>query len=301
MERWFKIQENLNDILFEVMQIENNAFVEEAKNIYELGIENTVEGLFFSQYLSFNHLDEGGKTLFRRYVDKHPESSLSLVTDLRFSVYEVKKYPAGMGLKDLYTKQDFLIQGEEELLEGDIVVAMLVSIGSDHFINEGYMLFPSQYKDTFMKGIMEKYNEFCRSKGSVDLEAFIKGQPLIIMKFVEILNNVEQDAYEAEEDYLVYQTVFLVGDLAKAKEKIKSDSDFEITLEESGFLVTRLFMDKGTDAENLIAEIVMDGNRIEIEALDEFRQNMAKAKIESLLEDLAVHFKDEVVSMDDLF
>lgn len=301
MERWFKIQEDLNDILFEVMQIENNTFVEEAKNIYELGIENAVEGLFFSQYLSFNHLDSQDKTLFDRYIEKHPESALNLVTDLRFSIYEVKKYPAGMGLKDLYTKQDFLLKGEEELLEGDIVAALLVSIGTDHFINEGYMLFPNQYKDTFMKGIMEKYNEFCRSKGALDLETFIKEQPLVIMKFVEILNNVEQDAYEAEEDYLVYQTVFLVGDLSKAKEIIREDKDFEITLDESGFLVTRLFMDKGTEDENLIAEIVLDGNRVEIEALDEFRQNMAKAKIETLLGSLAVHFKDEVVSMDDLF
>lgn len=301
MERWINIQEDLNEILFEVMQIENNTFVEEAKNVYELGIESTVEGLFFSQYLSFNHLDEKGQTLLNRYIEKHPESTLSLVSDLRFSVYEVKKYPGGMGLKDLYTKKDFLFKGEEELSEGDIVVALLVSLGTDHFIYEGYMLFPSQYKDTFVKGIMEKYNEFCRGKGAMDLETFIREQPLIIMKFVEILNNVEQDAYEAEEDYLVYQTVFLVGDMAKAKEALKGDSDFEITLDESGFLVTRLFMDKGPDSENLIAEIVLDGNRIEIEALDEFRQNMAKAKIENLLGDLAVHFKDEVVSMDDLF
>ncbi len=301
MERWLNIQENLNEILFEVMQIENEAFVEEAKNVYELGIKNTVEGLFFTQYLSFHYPDENGKTLFSRYIEKHPDSSLSLVTSLRFSVYEVKKYPAGMGLKDLYTKQDFLVKGEEELSEGDIIVATLVSIGPDHFINEDFMLFPSQYKDPFVKGIMEKYNELCRSKGAMDLEHFVKTNPLIIMKFVEIINNVEQDAYEAQEDYLVYQTVFLVGDMALAKAKIKEDPDFEITLDESGFLVTRLFMDKGTEDENLIAEIVIDGNRIEIEALDEFRQNMAKAKVESLLQDLAVHFKDEVVSMDDLF
>lgn len=301
MERWLNIQENLNEILFEVMQIENQAFVEEAKNVYELGIEKTVEGLFFTQFLSFHYLDESDKTLFSRYIEKHPESSLSMVTGLRFSVYEVKNYPAGKGLKDLYTKQDFLIKGEEELSEGDIIVAMLVSIGNDHFINEDYMLFPSQYKDPFIKGIMEKYNELCRSKGAMDLEHFVKNHPLIIMKFVEILNNVEQDAYEAVEDYLVYQTIFLVGDMKAAKEKVKNDPDFEVTLDESGFLVTRLFMDKGTDEENLIAEIVIDGNRIEIEALDEFRQNMAKAKIETLLQDLAVHFKDEVVSMDDLF
>ena len=80
MERWLNIQENLNDILFEVMQIENNTFVEAAKNVYEMGIENTVEGLFFSQYLSFNHLDEKGKTLFSRYIENHPDSALNLIT-----------------------------------------------------------------------------------------------------------------------------------------------------------------------------------------------------------------------------
>ncbi len=301
MERWLNIQENLNEILFEVMQIENQAFVEKAKNVYELGIDNNVEGLFFTQYLCFHYEDEYGKTLYNRYLEKHPESPLSLVTDLRFSVYEVKNYPAGKGLKDLYTKQDFLVKGEDELSEGDIIVAMLVSIGQDHFINEDFMLFPSQYKDPFVKGIMEKYNEFCKGQGALSLENFIKKHPLVIMKFVEILNNVEQDAYEAVEDYRVYQTVFLVGEINVAKDKFRSDPDFEVTLEESGFMVTRLFMDRNTEDENLIAEIVIDGNRVEIEALDEFRQNMAKEKIKILLQDLAVHFKDEIVSMDDLF
>lgn len=301
MERWLLIQENMDQILFDAMAIENEDFVSAAKKAYEQGIEERAEGLFFSAYLTYHYQDESGSTLFQKYLKKHPESPLSLITDMRFSVYEVRNYPAGVGLKDVYTREDYLIKGQDELVEGDIMVARIVSLGADHFIDEDYMIFPAAYKDTFVKGIMEKYNEFCQLNGIMELAAFLKEQPLVLMKFVEILNEVEQESYEAEEDYLVYQTVFLTADPEAVKTQLQSDEDFDVSLEESSFIVARLYADRGTEEENLIAEIVVDGKRIEVEALDEFRQAMAKEKLQRLLGGLAVHFQDEVLSMDDLF
>lgn len=301
MERWLMIQEEMDQILFDVMRIENEAFVEAAKIAYEQGIEDRAEGLFFSAFLSYHFKDSQGKTLFERHLENNPNSPLNLVTDYRFSVYEVRNYPAGMGVKDIFTKTDYLIQGQDDLVEGDIMVARVVSLGNDHFINEDFMIFPHSYKDTFVKGIMEKYNEYCSLNGLTDLEAFLREQPLVLMKFVEILNEVEQESYESEEDYLVYQSVYLIGDPVAAKSILLGATDFDVTLDESGFVVARIYADKGTEEETLVAELVLDGNRIEIEALDEFRQNMAKEKMKQVFGEVAVHFQDEVVSMDDLF
>ena len=301
MERWLMIQENMDQILFEAMDIKNDAFLIEAKEIYEQGIEDRAEGLFFSAFLTYHFKDKEGKTLYEKYLEKHPESPLHLITEYRFGVYEVRNYPAGVGLKDIFTKQDFLIKGQDDLVEGDIMISRIFSIGTDHFLSEDYLIFPSSYKETFVKGIMGKYNEYCQMNGIVNLDVFLNEQPLVLMKFVEILNEVEQESYEAEEDYLVYQSIFILQDTAAARKLMLEDEAFEVTLDEGGYLVARMTTDRGTDEENLIAEIVLDVNRIEIEALDEFRQNMAKEKVQNLFGEIAVHFKDEVVSMDDLF
>lgn len=301
MERWLMIQEQMDQILFDVMSIENEDFVESAKAAYEQGIEDRAEGLFFSAFLSYHFKDPSGKTLFEKHLEKHPESPLHLVTDYRFSVYEVRNYPAGVGIKDVFTKTDYLIKDQEELVEGDILIARIVSLGNDHFLSEDFMIFPHSYKDTFVKGIMEKYNEYCTINGLTDLEEFIKTQPLVLMKFVEILNEVEQESYESEEDYLVYQSIYLVGDPVAAKSLLLNAKEFDVTMDESGFVVARLYADKGTEDENLVAELVLDGNRIEVEALDEFRQNMAKETMKHVFGEVAVHYQDEVVSMDDLF
>ncbi len=301
MERWLLIQEQMDQILFDVMSIENEDFVESAKAAYEQGIEERAEGLFFSAFLSYHFKDASGKTLYEKHLEKHPESPLHLVTNYRFSVYEVRNYPAGMGIKDVFTKTDFLIKDQEDLVEGDIMVARIVSLGNDHFLSEDLMIFPHSYKETFVKGIMEKYNEYCTMNGLTDLEVFIKTQPLVLMKFVEILNEVEQESYEAEDDYLVYQSIYLIGDQAAAKNILLTSKEFDVTMDESGFVVARLYADKGTEDENLVAELILDGNRIEIEALDKFRQNMAKEKIKEVFGEVVVHFQDEVLSMDDLF
>jgi hypothetical protein len=300
MERWLSVQENMDQILFDAMSIEHEAFVIKAKEAYEFGIEGRAEGLFFSAYLTYHFTDDSGKTLLQKHLEKNPESPLNMIEESRFSVYEVRNYPAGVGLKDIFTRADFLLKSDEEMEEGDILVARLFKIGTDYFINDDYMIFPNTYKDAFVKGFMEKYNEYSRMNGIVDLEYFIKNQPLVLMKFVEILNGVEQESYEAEEDYTVYQTIYLVADTNAARNLLASDEAFDITLEESGFFVASLYSDKGTEDENLIAELILDGNRIEIEALDTFKQNLAKEKIGTLLGEIAVHFKDEVLSMDDL-
>lgn len=299
MNNWELIQDALDQIVLGAVEIQNEGFLARAKAVYEQGIEGRAEGLFFTGYLSLDYKAEG-ISLLEKHLEKYPESILATMTSHRFSVYEVMKYPTGLGLKDIYTKQDFALDAEDEYSEGDLVVGRIFTFTGVNYLGEDSMIFPSSYKETFRKGVMEKYNEYVTSNGLTALEDFIKEEPLVLMKFVEILNEVEQESFEAEDEYLVYQSVFLVGDPVAFKNVLSTAEDFEVTLEESSFVVAKLYTDKGTEAEDLVAELVLDGNRIEIESLDEFRQNMAKEKMTHTFGDIIAHFKDEVLSMEDL-
>ncbi len=295
MENLTDLQEKIDDLLLNSAEIKNEVFLQKAKMVYEKGIEGRAEGLFFTNYLTF-YFKEGGLSLFEKMK---PSGQLGTLKP-RFSAYEVVKYASAIGLKDIFTRQDFTVKNESSLSEGDILVGSLYQMGAQQFISEDAMIFPIAYKETLVKGMMEKYNEYVTHEEMIDLEGFVEKEPVILMKFIEILNEVEEENYEAHDDYLVYQSVYLVGDPIGFKNLLKQDSDFEISLEESGFIVAKLYADKGTEEENLIAEVVVDGNRIEIESLDDFRQNMAKEKFERTFKDLIAHFKDEVLSMDDL-
>lgn len=299
MKNWEMIQEAMDQIVLSAVEIKSEDFLTEAKAIYEQGIEGRAEGLFFTGYLTLDHRVKG-VTLFEKFLEAHPETVLSTISQMSFSVFEVMNYPAGMGLKDLYTKADYLLTSDEEPAEGDLIVGRLITAANQNYLAEDAMIFPASYKEAFRKGIMEKYNEYVTSHGLTSLEDFLRTETLVLMKFVEILNEVEQESMDAVEDYTVYQTVFLVGDPVAFKNMLTSAPDFEISLEESSYLVAKLYTDKGTEDEDLVAELVLDGNRIEIESLDEFRQNMAKEKMISTFGNTIAHFKDEVLSMDDL-
>lgn len=299
MKNWEMIQEALDQIVLSAVEVQSEGYLTQAKAIYEQGIEGRAEGIFFTSYLTLDHKVEG-KTLFEKFLSKHPETVLSTISNMVFSVFEVMNYPAGLGLKDLYTKADYLLTSEDEPSEGDLIVGRLITAANQNYLAEDAMVFPASYKEAFRKGIMEKYNEYVTSHGLTALEDFLKTETLVLMKFVEILNEVEQESIEAVEDYTVYQTVFLVGDPVAFRNMLLDAPDFEVSLEESSFLVAKLYTDKGTEDEDLVAELVLDGNRIEIESLDEFRQNMAKEKMISTFGNIIAHFKDEVLSMDDL-
>lgn len=304
MEKWIQIEEALDALLLESSLIKDEAELATAKAAYEKGVEGRAEGLFFTDYLIFDY-KVNDVSLFEQAVQQQSYPGLDQSLRHRFSVFEVVQYPNSLGLKDIFTKADYKVVNGETLMVGDLMVGRLLISGSEAFLLENALVFPNSYKEALVKGMMEKYNDFVISGQQRSLDEFLIAQPEVLMKYIEILNEVEEESFDAEDDFMVYQSIFLVGDPVALKHQIMQEPGFETSLDESGFMVVKLYADESGDftgepEDLLIAEIVIDGNRVEIECLDEFRLNMAKEKMKQCFGDAIAHFKDEVVSMDDL-
>lgn len=304
MEKWIQIEEALDALLLESSLIKDEAELATAKAAYEKGVEGRAEGLFFTDYLVFDY-KVNDVSLFEQAVQQQSYPGLDQSLRHRFSVFEVVQYPNSLGLKDIFTKTDYKVVNGETLMVGDLMVGRLLILGSEAFLLENALVFPNSYKEALVKGMMEKYNDFVISGQQRSLDEFLIAQPEVLMKYIEILNEVEEESFDAEDDFMVYQSIFLVGDPVALKHQIMQEPGFETSLDESGFMVVKLYADESGDftgepEDLLIAEIVIDGNRVEIECLDEFRLNMAKEKMKQCFGDAIAHFKDEVVSMDDL-
>lgn len=304
MEKWIQIEEALDALLLESSLIKDEAELATAKAAYEKGVEGRAEGLFFTDYLVFDY-KVNDVSLFEQAVQQQSYPGLDQSLRHRFSVFEVVQYPNSLGLKDIFTKTDYKVVNGETLMVGDLMVGRLLISGSEAFLLENALVFPNSYKEALVKGMMEKYNDFVINGQQRSLDEFLIAQPEVLMKYIEILNEVEEESFDAEDDFMVYQSIFLVGDPVALKHQIMQEPGFETSLDESGFMVVKLYADESGDftgepEDLLIAEIVIDGNRVEIECLDEFRLNMAKEKMKQCFGDAIAHFKDEVVSMDDL-
>lgn len=304
MEKWIQIEESLDALLLESSLIKDEQALAHAKTEYEKGIEGRAEGLFFTDYLMFDYkIDQ--KSLFDLAADSLSYAGIDQSLTHRFSIFEVVQYPNSMGLKDIFTRDDYKVANGETLIVGDLMAGRVLVSNGEAYLLENALVFPNSYKESLIKGIMEKYNDFVISGKQRSLDEFLKAQPEVLMKYIEILNEVEEESFEAEDDFTVYQSIFLVGDPVGLKNRITKEPGFEVSLDESGYMVVKLYADPEDgdvdDQEDLlIAEIVIDGNRIEIESLDEFRLNMAKEKMKLTFGDAIAHFKDEVLSMDDL-
>lgn len=304
MEKWIQIEEALDALLLESSLIKDETELAKAKSAYEKGIDGRAEGLFFTDYLLFDYKADD-KSLFDQAAQEARYPGIDQTLLHRFSVFEVVQYPNSLGLKDIFTKEDFKVVNGETLMVADLMVGRLLISGSEAFLLENALVFPNSYKEALIKGMMEKYNDFVISGKQRSLDEFLKTQPEVLMKYIEILNEVEEETFDSEDDFLVYQSIFLVGDPVALKHQIMKEPGFETSLDESGFMVVKLYADEAGDftgepEDLLIAEIVIDGNRVEIECLDELRLNMAKEKMKQCFGDAIAHFKDEVVSMDDL-
>lgn len=304
MEKWIQIEEMLDALLLDSDLIKNETALMTAKAEYEKGIEGRAEGLFFTDYILFDY-KSSDESLFQNAKKNENYPLIEPALDHRFSVFEVVQYPNGIGLKDIFTREDFKVLNSETFEVGDLMAGRLLLQGSEAFLLGNALVFPNGYREAIVKGMMEKYNDFVTGGNQRSLDEFIKAQPEVLMKYIEILNEVEEESLEVEDDFMVYQSTFLVGDPVALKNKILNEPGFETSLDESGFMVVKLYADDAGDLsedheDQLIAEIVIDGNRIEIECLDEFRLNMAKEKMKLSFGDAIAHFKDEVLSMDDL-
>ena len=156
---------------------------------------------------------------------------------------------------------------------------------------------PDDYKTLLVKGMLEKYNEYCSLFAPIQMDAFVKKHSLVLYRFLSIIDKTAAEYALDEEDYLVYQSTYVVKNQEKAHENLKSNEKFILSLDDKAGAVFKLI---SGEHDHVIAEIVLADDRLEIECTTADALDHSKGVIEEVLDDIVAHLRDDVLNIDDL-
>lgn len=300
MKDFSQLRELMEMALYDMMTVEHVKHVEAAEKAYKKGLGEQAEGLFLVSYMLYDHKMANGKSFFDNYKNRMSGSLLDSITRIRFGLYEVVQYPSGLSLKDPVCKEDFKMDDMPELDPGTLIIGRIIGTKDGNFLDDDFVEYPNSYLDAFRKSLLEKYNEFISNGTPLMVDKFITDFPLVLMTFADVVTDIEHETFEDVDNYIVYQSVYLTPNSKDVMEIIRTEKDFEVTLDESSYLVANFYNDIEDDVTELIGEVVVDGKRIEIDCTSEEQRQMVKVKIEKLFGDQVTHFKDDILTLEDL-
>jgi hypothetical protein len=293
------IEEIIEDILFFTTKEEYINDLERARDIYELGLD-TMGTLNMVPWLIHDFKITNKNTFIMEYAEK-VQCDKDLVKKLEnnlFSVFEVLKDSRNVYVKDIFTKNDYAIAEAEKLVEGTLISGRIYTVDGKHYLIPEGDVMPAEYKNNLIKAVFEKYNEFTSHKGAVSIDGFVKENSIVIKKFLEIFRNVETTENIIEEDLLVYQTNYAVKDTGEVIELIKSWDNTDVEMHDGSFLVVQLYQNE--KKEVLIAEIVVNMKKLELECRDQESRQVSKKFLEDKLNGYIVYVNDEILDIEDI-
>lgn len=289
--------EALRDALTERVSQESD-LIEQARRqfVFALGGETDIIEADFLEWLvwDFRH---GGKTLINRYHEAlrvffSPEIIKS-AEGSKLSFVQWQPSTSRGFFKDILTNVDYPITAESDSLEtADPYIALMRLFKTE----SGYMpvgevkYYSVEMREAIRRGILEKYNAIYTAAPQ-SLEEFVYGNPLVLYAYAQIIEKVSDDV-DDDGDLKVYQATYKITDEGAFKRRLSELTTFEAT-EDSDVYVLEL-------PEAIIAEVVIEDSRLDIEATDGDKLLLLKKYVEEVLVDCVAHLKDDVLTMEDL-
>ncbi len=213
-------------------------------------------------------------------LNKDQKEILDSVSASILSVFEVRGEEGSYFLKDIFTQRDYGIESQEEiefLDKKSLQFIRLYPYKGQFVLNTESKSLGYNFKEILVKTFMEQYNKYAKSLGVAEVEEFAYNNPLMVYKIVHILEDLDAETMYDNDEYLVYQSVFLYTELNKILEIMNNHPLFECSLEEGGSYVYKLYETEAK--ENIISEIVLCDNRLESECLNDIDLQAAKKSI----------------------
>lgn len=304
------LQEFLDAVLFFAMKPEYAPHVERAGHIFtQEWAEDTLYAseFGFNQWLIHNYRfkerTENFISLFMKSVPETPEETAlaRMAQESVLSVFQVIRTQHNVLLKDVMTRKDFILANEELTENLDETALHLLRIypeaGAWLAVQEG-ATFEASFKEALNRGVLDKFSEYSRIHGPQDLEKFVYENPMMIYKFVEIIESLETTESSVEEEYTVYQGTYAVKDIKGTAQLLETLPDIELGIAEDGVWIFRLSHPE--EPETQLAEIVLSENKMEVECT--LAEDLATAKrlLEAHLGSGIFHMKDEVLDINSL-
>jgi hypothetical protein len=221
-------------------------------------------------------------------------SLLQAIENSTFSVFRVIETDQRKFLKDVFTKEDYIIDNEKRIDRAPII-ARIINFKQKNIIIEVIEKWAESSEKGIKQAILKKYNEIYSENRNMGIDEFIQKNAIVIYKYLMIYKDVEIKSVFEDEEYYVYQTLYkiLVSDVFY--KKIKSSKAFVFQTDEFKNKIYELYQDKA-----LLAEIEIINDKFNVECRSQEELNESNLLIETILSDSVLKLKDEVLNIEDL-
>lgn len=297
------------DVLVFALQSHFHEEIETAKNkFYEIiGDSDTGQEMIadFNSWIIYDYKRKDKTSFIEWYhentMNKFTEEENNFIHQIKYaylSLYEIRDRTGDQyQLRDIFTKKELSLPLTqlEDLRDGELILSRIVKVGERYWTvgNRGYI--PAMFRNSIERNMINQYEEFIKANRYGTWEAFLKTHSLYLYKYVSIIQDVLVHERDNEEDYSVWQSIYLVKDSRNIKQVLAEKKQFYLDYEENGALFFRIMAGEG-----ILAEMVIKNNRIELECNSLQDRKKAKKLVESLLENRIAHYKDEKICMDDI-
>lgn len=300
METKVLLQDTVDKLLFWAMEEGQKSLVEHATTVFMKGAESDMEMLGFNDWFVHDYRTDDGKGIADLYKKAHDvsEDELKLLESISNSVYSAfERMPIKdkMVVKDLFTKADYQLSDAFEA--ASVMLMRVYSMNGSHVILDQPEFLTEEYKTLLVKGMLEKYNEYCRLFAPMQMDAFVKQHSLVLYRFLNIIDTTASEYALDDQDYVVHQSTYIIKNMVKAHENMKINEKFILSLDDEAGAVFKLV---SGEHEDVIAEIVLADDRLEIECTTAEALEYSKEVIEEILGDMVAHLRDEILNIDDL-
>lgn len=254
----------------------------------------------FSEYLIYDYIAEDGTTVLNGIRKRHETLGISneimeMMEKSKLSAYEVYTLAGKCFYKDIFTKEDYLVDQGDAGPAGMLFIGRLYPVDSVYAPKLTGRYMPISHRESLLLGVMNRMKLDDDDAGRIDPGYFVSKNPELFYWFqqaidqVEIINEVNE-----EELYQVYVSYYGFKDRRAVKERL-SDLDRLVLEEDDG--ATTVFSFRNHEGM-LLSEWVLSHNMLEINSISEALRNESKQYLESALGDAVAHLSDKVENLD---
>lgn len=300
MEERARLEELVDKLLFWALEDERRDLVKHATDVFLKGSENGHDMQGFNDWFVHDYVNEEGQSLSDLYmkdhdVDEQDRKNLNIISNSVYSAFERLPIKDKMVVKDIFTKSDHTLQETFDI--AGVVVGRIYKIDGKYYMADHKEFMPDDYKTLLVKGMLEKYNEYCSLFAPIQMDDFVKKHSLVLYRFLSIIDKTATEHALDEEDYLVHQSTYVVKSQDEAHKTLKVNEKFILSLDDKAGAVFKLV---SGEHDNVIAEIVLADDRLEIECTTADALDYSKEITEQVLGENVAHLRDEVLNIDDL-
>jgi len=294
-----KIEEILDELLLLTSKKEYLDEIEKAHDLYMKGLpEGTIE-LGFNNWLIFDYKFENGSSFIQEYyknsnLNEVEISLLEAIENSTFSVFKVIETDQRKFLKDVFTREDYIIDNENRI-DRDPIIARIINFDHKNIIIEVIEKWAESSEKGIKQAILKKYNEIYSENRNMSIGEFIQKNEIVIYKYLMIYKDVEIKSVFEDEEYYVYQTKYKILDSDEFYKAINSSKPFVFQTEEFKNEIYELYQDKA-----LLAEIEIINDKFNVECRSQEELDESNLLIETILSDSVLKLKDEVLNIEDL-